>query len=69
MYPYSTFAKKWKFEQMEISAKTELLFFRDQMEIRTNGKTPPAFCAEKTKWKAPGPTFWKSKQLSRDKPA
>ena len=34
---YSTLSNKWKFEQMEISAKTALLFIREQMEIRTNG--------------------------------
>ena len=36
---------------MEISAKTALLVFREQMEIRTNGNLPAALSLQKTKWK------------------
>jgi hypothetical protein len=53
-------------------AENALQLFREQMGIRTNGKTFSAFCVEKTKWEGLRPTFlvsWKSKQLSRDKPA
>ena len=48
-------ANKWKFEQMEISAKTALLVFREQMEIRTNGNLPAALSLQKTKWKTRRP--------------
>ena len=51
LYDYSTLANKWKFEQMERFAENTLQLFREQMEIRTNGKTPPAFSTERAKWK------------------
>ena len=63
---------KWEFEQMGRFAENALQLFREQMGIRTNGKTFSAFSVEKTKWEGLRPTFlvsWKSKQLSRDKPA
>ena len=36
---------------MERFAENALQLFREQMEIRTNGKTPPAFSLERAKWK------------------